>query len=105
MALPRAYRYEDEFAAAVAEVAKELPPEVVRVRYEFREDWVGEPSVFFNFTLADDAFVRGEFADLSTKIFWILNDRLDPEEEWGVHMYLRYRTVSEQERLQEPAWA
>ena len=43
MAEPRAYRHEDQFAAAVAAVAEKLGPDVVRIRYEFRNDWTGDP--------------------------------------------------------------
>jgi len=105
MAMPRAHRYEDQFAAAVAEVAKALPPEVVRVRYEFREDWVGEPSVFFKILMVDGAFKRGKMALLSREISRVFDQKLEPEEEWGIHAYFEYRSTSTQERMQEPAWA
>ena len=66
---------------------------------------MGEPSVFFKVTIVDEALVHGTLGTLVMDINSIVDEKLEPEQEWGVHAYFRYRSVSEQERMQEPAWA
>lgn len=101
----RAYRREEEFAAAVAAIEKMLAPDVVRLRYELGEDWAGDPAVFFRVTAKNEVFREGRSAGLSQYISEVINRELEPREEWDVRFYDRFRSVAEQERLQEPAWA
>ena len=105
MAEPRAYRHEDQFAAAVAAVAEKLSPDVVRIRYEFRNDWTGDPSVFFLITVPDEVFTQRRTVEASEKISRAIRTEIEPWEEWDVRSYFDYRSASTQARVQEPAWA
>lgn len=101
----RAYTHEDEFAAAVKNWAEKLAPDVVRIRYSLEEDWTGAPAVFFNVLMTDDAVTDKRIREATKKVKWAIRDGMEPLEEWGVHPYFHYRSVSEQEQAKEPSWA
>ena len=105
MAEPRAYRHEDRFAAAVAAVEAKLGSDVLRVNYEFRDDWTGDPSVFFLVTVPDEVFTERRSAEVAEKLSWVIRSEIEPWEEWDVRSYFRYQRASTQQRLQEPALA
>ena len=100
----RAYRREDEFAAAIEAVERKLLPDVVRLKYELGEDWAGDPAVFFKVVVRTEVFQEGRIGVVSRYVTDVINRELEPREEWGVRAYDRYRSVAEQERMQEASW-
>lgn len=107
MVIPKANSHSVEFKAAVAEVERMLKPEVVRLRYSFEDDWSGEPSVFFKITLSDEAaYVPGrQLAKTTYDISTVIEQRIEPLEQWGVRPYYNVRSQSEQAVIQDEAWA
>jgi hypothetical protein len=100
---PSAVTKQSEIQAAINAVERSLAPDVVHIRYEIGEDWSGQSSIFFRVVLTDDAAKR-RLRDVATKVVWGLARRLDFPS-MGVFPYHNFRSVSEQEALQEPAWA
>src|ERR1039458_9261476 len=90
--------------AGVQRAAQALAPEVVRIRYDFEPDWVGDPSIFFRIVLADEVAKRPNFSDVTLRVRDLLWDEVDPDE-YGLHPYFNFRSMAEQGEMKEPAWA
>ena len=103
MYLPSAVTKQSEIQAAINEVERSLPQDVVRIRYEIGEDWSGQWAIFFRIVLTDDA-ARRRLRDVATKVVRGLARQLDFPA-MGVFPYHNFRSLSEQASLQEPAWA
>jgi hypothetical protein len=103
MHVPSAITKQSEIQAAIDGVARSLAPDVVHIRYEIGEDWGGEWSIFFRVVLTDDA-AKHRLREARNKVVWGLAKQLDFPG-MGVWPYHNFRSVSEQEALQEPAWA
>ena len=103
MNVPVAFTRQSEILAAINEVERSLAPDVVRIRYEIGQDWSGEWATFFRVVLSDEAAKR-RLRDVTSKVRWGLAQRLDFPS-LGAFPYHNFRSVSEQEALQEPAWA
>jgi hypothetical protein len=90
--------------AGVQRAAQALAPEVVRIRYGFKSDWVGDPSIFFRIVLADKVAKRPNFSDVTLRVRDLLRDELDPDE-CGLHAYFNVRSMAGQDEIEEAAWA
>lgn len=84
----------------IGEIARELAPDVVRIRFNIAPDWPEHPAIYFRVLLSDDASREDRLADVtrgvSTKLF----------DERGLasldHIpYFRFRSWSEQANLQD----
>ena len=104
MIVPRAFVNQTEIGASVERAAQLLYPDVVRIRYQFGEDWTGDPSLFFRVLISDEASRQQNLRELSQRITATLRGQVQAEEQ-GVSVYFNLRSVSEQEQLNEPAWA
>jgi hypothetical protein len=84
-------------------IARDLAPDVVRIRLNVRHDWSGEPALYFRVILSDDASRRERLAEVTDRVRASLSDklRLDSLEHFP---YVRFRSQSEQATLQEKAW-
>jgi len=103
MIFPTAITKQPQINAAVSDIVRLLAPDVVQIRYSVDQDWSGEWAIFFRIVLADDA-ARNRLRDVRAKVVSGLGQRLDFDS-LGVFVYHDFRSVSEQEKLQEPAWA
>ena len=104
--VPRALVRQSEFDSAVAEVERILVPQVVRLRYTIGHDWTGEPSVFFKVTLSDAAAsALDQLSTVSQHVSSVIDRQIQPQEQWDVLPYFKFRSQSEQSQLNEPAWA
>ncbi len=103
MFVPSAVTKQSEIQAAIDAIERSLAPDVVRIRYEIGEDWSGQWAIFFRIVLTDDAAKR-RLRDVASKVAWGLARQLDFPG-IGVYPYHNYRSVSEQNTLQEEAWA
>jgi hypothetical protein len=103
MYLPSAVTKQREIETAILHVQQSIGQDVVRIRYEIGQDWSGQWAIFFRIVLTDDA-ARRRLRENATKIVWGLAQELDFPG-MGVFPYHNFRSVSEQARLQEPAWA
>ena len=66
----------------VDRIARELAPDVVRIRFKLGYDWSDDPAIYFRIILSD-SFGLWE------------SDRLP---------YFKFRSQSEQEKVREAAW-
>jgi hypothetical protein len=102
--IARAFAHQAEFFLAVAQVAGNLPPQIVSVMPTLGTDWEGEPAVFFQVILADGAD-PAELLRATQRFSRALVQDLLPLEEWGVLPYFNYSTLSAQARVNEPTCA
>lgn len=105
MQLPRAFLHEDEFAAAVKKVEEKLGCEVVHISHSVDYDSTGDPAVHFRIVMPDKSFEKDQLLEKTRHVSFVIARELQPEERWGVYPYFRFRSQSEQEAMQEPAWA
>jgi hypothetical protein len=102
--VPTGYVNQAQLGDIIAQAARHLGPEVVRVSYSLGPDSTGEPSLFFRILLAD-AFIREDtIADLTGRIAGALFDAIRPIENWGLRPYFNFRSKSEQDRRPDPDW-
>jgi hypothetical protein len=87
----------------VDSIARDLTPDVVRIRLSVRHDWSGEPAIYFRVILSDQASRRERLAEVTDRVSATLFDRLrlDSLEHFP---YFRFRSQSEQATMQEKAW-
>ncbi len=102
--VPRWMADEQEIAAALERAQAALAPDVVRIGYSLEEDWTGESAIFVRILLADESVpVPNDVFPLADRIREKVIDEIKPYEQ-GLLPYFNFRTVSEQELLQEKAW-
>ncbi len=93
-----------EIDAVVAEVARELAPSVVFIRYDIEKDWSGDWALFFRILLSDAATRGRRLSRITSQVKKLLRERLNPDE-LDVLVYFTFRSQSEQAELREKAWA
>jgi len=95
-----------DFAQRVDEVAKKFPGQVVRIRHSFSRDWDGDPAIYFKILFADEALRRHPLTELTNAVRnALIKDLALYESEYSFYIpYFNFRTVSEQERLNDPQW-
>jgi len=81
-----------------------LAPDVVRIRYTLGADWTGEPSIFFKIVLSDDASRESKLSETAQRVSVRILSEVNVEE-LGLNSYFNFRSLSEQNQINEPAWA
>jgi hypothetical protein len=102
--MPTAATKQQQIDAAVAEVLRELSPDVQRIRYEIAQDWSGDPAVFFRVLLSDEASQDRNLREIVPRVVWSMSDRVYLAE-LGLFPYFDFRSQSEQAKHPEPTWA
>ncbi len=92
-----------EIATLVARAEQELKPDVVRIRYELREDYSGDAAIYFRVVLADKAADKSHLRRSSTRAAKVILEHVSPLD-LGLLWYFNYRSASEQASLREPSW-
>jgi hypothetical protein len=87
----------------VDQVARELAPDVVRIRLLVSEDWSGDPALYFRVILSDEASRREPLLAVTRLVRAKVAEELRLEES-DRHPYFRFRSESEQAKLREPLW-
>ena len=90
-------------AAGVERAAATLRNTVVRIRYDFAEDWVGDPAIFFRVVLTDEVVRTEKPGQVGSRVIDVVSLEVNPEDQ-GLHAYFNFRTAAEQAELREPAW-
>ena len=100
--LPRAFIHQQEFAEAVEKVEQILKASgnVVRIRHDLDYDSTGDPAAYFRIVMPDELLARGKLLRETDEVSNILIRDLDLQERWGVSAYFRFRSQSEQEKIQ-----
>ena len=93
-----------EIDNGVKAAVEALAPDVVRIRYDITEDWIGAPSIFFRIVLRDEALMNADQRELSQRISHRILSEVHPDD-LGLQAYFNFRSASEQAQLKEPAWA
>jgi len=88
----------------VDRVARDLAPDVVRIRVMEREDWAGDMALYFRVTLSDDASHTDRLGEVAQLVRAKLTEELRLDD-MDHHPYVRFRSESEQAKLQDPLWA
>lgn len=90
--------------AGVERAAKALSPDVVRIRYDLGDDWMGNTSFFFRVVLTDRASRPENLGAVTERVSSrIMNEaKID---QTGLQAYFSFRSQSEQAKLKEPVWA
>lgn len=94
----------DQLDQALGTVARTLGPDVKSVSYELRDDWSGDPAIFFHVVLADEACTPSRRKGVRG-LEWEIVRSLSPLERWGVLPYFSYRSETDQKTLGERPWA
>jgi hypothetical protein len=97
------YVNQAEVESAVRRVEKSFSSRVVRIGYTLEEDHVGHPSISFRILVYDEVGPVAKLRQLWGEISRALMNEVKTEEN-GLHSYHSFRTVSEQEKLRDPAW-
>ena len=87
----------------VDRIARDLAPDVVRVRFRVTRDWTDDPAFDFRVILSDDASQRHRLHDVFARVRGKFSDELRLDE-FDHFPYFRFRSQSEQAVLQEKAW-
>jgi hypothetical protein len=95
---------QQEIEAAIERAAQALAPMVVRIRYNFGPDWEGEPSIFFRIVLSDESARKPKFSDTAQTVAVTVMNEAHTDEQ-GLHAYFEFRSLSDQDQINEPAWA
>ena len=104
MRVPIRYVKESDIADAVQAAARDLAPEVVRIRYNIGEDWTGDPAIFFRVLLSDEASKEEGLLGVMERVESRLVDELKPRD-LGLFTYFNFRSKSEQDDLKEESWS
>ncbi len=105
MYIPTRYIDSAEVEKAVDAFIKTLGPEVVRVRYNIGEDWMGDPALYFRVLLAVDASShQREFLTTAKRIERAFFDELKPLEKWGLFPHVSFRSEPVQTHPDDPSW-
>ena len=87
----------------VNEVATDLAPDVVRIRFNITDDWSGDPGIYFRVVLTDRASRPDQLAAVTGRVSAKLFDKLGLASLDHIPYFL-FRSQSEQAELQDPAW-
>ena len=87
----------------VDRIARDLAPDVVRIRFNVGQDWSEHPAVYFRVILSDQASRSDRLPDVTGLVSGKLFDELRLA---GLeHIpYFKFRSQSEQAKLHDTAW-
>ena len=107
MRTPRAFIEQAAFGKAVARAEQKLRAagRVVRVRHVLEHDMDGTPVVWFRVVLPDASVTRHKLLEAIDDVSFRLRREIQPQTKWDVYPHFSFRSKSEQDSMQEPAWA
>lgn len=100
---PLASANRQQIEEGVQRAAQALAKTVVRIRYEFADDWTGDPSIFFRVVLTDRAARRPKLHENARTVESTLEREVRPLE-YGLNYYFNFRSLKEQNELNDPLW-
>jgi hypothetical protein len=98
--LPLAFRKDDEFRAAVDRVAQSLAPDVERIITELEYDWDDEPVAWLFVIVSDEVAARGRVREVMNKVRQLVDEQIDPLNNWEIFAATRVRTHTEQAEIE-----
>jgi hypothetical protein len=104
--LSSGYISHTEVEKAIDQFIRTLGPEVVRVRWNFGNDWSGDPALYFRVVLADSVAVdRQTFLDTAERVRASFFEQLQPLENWGLFPHVRFRSNAENAQVSDQKWS
>lgn len=88
---------------ALKKIVRALKPDVVRIRYSFEDNFMGDPSVWFRVVLSDEAAQHHHIHERAQRVRRMVSDLIDPHG-LGLESYLYVRSLSDQEESRDPLW-
>ncbi len=101
--IPTSLVIQSEIESKVTKIARELAPDVVRIRFNIGEDWIGDPAIFFRILLSDHASKESRLSKVTRRIETAILERLNLPD--SLHSYFDFRSKSEQAELKDKSWA
>ena len=75
------------------------------IRFTLRDDWTSDPSIYFEVVITDKAASQqSKLNELTERIEFTINNKVKPDE-LGLYSYFNFRSLSEHNELNDPAWA
>ncbi|MCU1261205.1 MAG: hypothetical protein JWO80_4090 [Bryobacterales bacterium] len=87
----------------VEQIARELAPDVVRIRFNVGQDWSEHPAIYFRVILSDAASRPDRLANVTGMVSGRIFNELGLSES-DLIPYFRFRSQSEQAKLRDQAW-
>jgi hypothetical protein len=78
-------------------------PGVVKWRYTLGEDWTRDPAIFF-WIILTDAAAAGKLSATTSTFRKKVTDRIDFANDWDLHPYFNFRSLSEQAMLKDEVY-
>lgn len=103
--LARGVAHAEELQKELNSIIPQPTPGVVKWRYNFADDWSGDPAIFFWVTLTDEASKKENLFNTSSAFEKLIRDRIDFQNDWDLIPYFYFRSESEQAKLQDKAYA
>lgn len=89
----------------VDKIARDLAPEVVRIRFNLGQDWSEHPAIYFRVILSDAASRPDRLGNVTGVVSARLFDGLGlSDSNSDLIPYFRFRSESEQAKLNEQSW-
>ena len=101
---PTGFVHQQEIKSAIQSVESRFAQQVHHINFSFGEDWTGAPSIFFRVVVRDEASQIDRLGELAEQVSISLMNGAKTDEN-GLRAYFDFRSVAEQAKLQEPAWA
>jgi len=86
----------------VDQVARELAPDVIRIRMDIGHDWAESPAIYFRVILSDEV-TREQLWEVTERVRQKLRDDLGLDALEHIS-YFKFRGYGEQAELQDKAW-
>lgn len=87
----------------IEQIAKDLAPDVVRIRFNLGLDWSEHPAIYFRVVLSDAAAESDRLIEVTRKVRTRLSNDLGLSES-DLLSYFNFRSQSEQAQLKEASW-
>ena len=84
-------------------IARDLAPDVLRIRFRLDRDWSADSAIHFRIVLSDHASRPARLSDVAGTVRSRLTESLGLAESDRIP-YFRFRSQSEQAKLGEAAW-
>ena len=85
------------------QIARDLAPDVVRIRIQLGEDWTEHPAIYIRVILSDEACLPGRLAVVTRAVRERLDDSFGLWESDRIP-YFKFRSQSDQEKIKEASW-
>lgn len=95
----------EQIAKDFARAVKKFPKgTVVHAKYRIGEDWEGDPAIFFNIVLSDEASRDDRLSGVTRRIQEFLEGEMNTYDNWGIFPHTSFRSETEYKTIKDPEW-